>query len=111
MRGTKWISTILLITVFVTAQLFASTHPKGVEISNNGNGYIVNFSLPDYATKTINIEGEEYIKLFVDGFGTTSEIGLPALPQLTFDLLISQNESNPQATVLNANFTSVVLTE
>ena len=109
MRGFKWLATILLIAIFATTQIFAASHPKGVEITGNGNDYVINFTLPDYVSKTLNVEGEEYIKLFVEGFGTTSEVGLPSLPQLTFDLLISRNEISPRVEIINSNFSSITL--
>jgi len=101
----------MMFAIFAVSQIFASTHPRGVDISKSGNGYIVNFSLPEYVTKTINVEGEEYLKLSVEGFGITSEVGLPSLPQLTFDLMISKDEDIPTAKIINASFSAIVLNE
>ncbi len=89
--------TILSALLFLLfAQLsFAKNIPDGITLTKEGNSYKVNFNLPSYDFKTVYTGGEEYLNLTIPDYGITNEIGLPCLPQASFNLFISYDEQMP----------------
>ncbi len=64
-------------------------------MSKEGNSYKVSFNLPAYDFKSVYSGGEEYLNLIIPGYGITNEVGLPCLPQASFNLFISYDEQMP----------------
>ena len=81
--------------LFFFSFVYSKENPKGISLVKTGNGYIVDFTLPKYQILTTRANNENFRYFDVEGYGLTSEIGLPQLPQLSFYLFISQNENTP----------------
>ena len=108
----KRIGTTIFIILFfnlLPLNVFASKIPGAITISKNGNGYEISFNLPEYNTKTILENGNEYISFNVNGFGTTYESGQPELPQLSFNLLIPANENQPVLNITGLDSQQILL--
>ena len=100
----------LALCIALTAStLYSGTVPRGVKISGNGNGYRVDFNLPDYNRDYIKGGNQEYILLNVPEYGITSETGLPQLPQISFFLLIGRNERSVQISSIKQDRISNIL--
>lgn len=92
----KRITTISVLFLLLFIQFsFANNLPEGVTLTKEGNSYKVNFNLPSYNFKSIYAEGEEYLNLQISDYGITNEVGLPGLPQASFNLFISIGEQAP----------------
>ncbi len=86
-----------------TEMTSASNLPEGVTITKSGYDYVINFNLPQYRYKTISAKGDEYLKIMIDDYGTTSEAGLPELPQISFNFEIPSSGQSPQVEILNTD--------
>ncbi len=75
--------------------------PDGVSITKNGRSYTINFNLPDLSFSTKKVEGNDFT-LINTNYGTTTQVGRPALPQISFNLMITGNEKAPNISVLNS---------
>jgi hypothetical protein len=73
--------------------LFAQ--PEGISVVKSTNGYTVNFSLQQYDFASISKEGSEYIDIQIPGYGVTPDVGMPALPQISFNLFIPSDDQKP----------------
>ena len=73
--------------------------PEGITLVKNSNGYIIDFVLPSYQLNTITVNGENYNTINIPDYGVINEIGLPALPQVSFNMFIAYQEENPSVSV------------
>lgn len=78
---------------------FAET-PEGIKITKTGKSYLIDFNLPEFTLGTKTVEGTDFT-LIETKYGTTTDIGRPALPQISFNLMITGNEGVPTFSVLN----------
>ena len=102
----KGILLLILISIFcfpLTETTSASNLPEGITITKSGYDYIINFNLPQYRYETLSAKGEEYYKILISGYGTTSEPGLPGLPLAAFNLQIPAGEQSPQFEIISAD--------
>jgi hypothetical protein len=101
---------LLLALVLVSSvSVAAGKVPPGLAISNSADGYKFVFTLPEYQLSEISVDGETYKKLFIEGYGVNAEVGLPQLPQISFNLIIPDFNSIPVITVNKSNGKDVVL--
>jgi len=86
----------LSVFIFLSTPLktFASV-PDGVSLTKTSSGYIIDFNLPVFELTNINAEGVEYSELLVEGYGVTPEVGLPALPLISFNIYLNNAEAQP----------------
>lgn len=103
MKKGSILTTLLITSLFLFSNLTYSIEQEGVQLIKNAEGYLVNFTLPQYEMNSIFAEGEEYINLTVPGYGVTPGTGLPALPLISFNLFLSYQEEQPAFNVLNLN--------
>ena len=75
----------------------AATLPDGVSIARDGTGYVVSFQLSGLRQAQVRANGENYLNLSIPDYGVTSEVGLPALPILSFNLMIAPEEKAVEA--------------
>ena len=73
--------------------------PEGISLVKNSNGYIINFNLPSYQLNQVTVNGENYSTIDIPGYGVINEIGLPALPQVSFNMFVAYQEENPSVSV------------
>jgi len=104
----KTIFIVLFIAVF-SSFTFAGIPPQGVKLTRDGNGYRIDFSIPNSELKTLTIENTTYIKLEIPDYGITSNVGQPMLPQISFFLMTGNNENAPLVKVLNQDRNLTVL--
>jgi hypothetical protein len=90
----------LLCLIIVSGSLYASV-PNGVSLIKNSDGYTINFVLPSYKLNTETVGNEKYYTIEIPEYGVISEVGLPALPQLSFNMFISYQEANPSVNVIS----------
>ncbi|MCW8818476.1 MAG: C25 family cysteine peptidase, partial [Ignavibacteriaceae bacterium] len=93
---------ILFCLIIVSSSLYASV-PPGVSLIKNSNGYTINFVLPSYKFNIETVGNEKYYTIELPEYGVVSEVGLPALPQLSFNMFISYQEANPSVNVVSVN--------
>ncbi len=108
----KWFSILtggLLFVLFITSYSAASV-PEGIQLIKTSSGYVIDFTLPAYQTTSIFAEGEEYLNLTIQNYGTTSEVGLPALPIISFNLYINNSEDTPEFETTGLNTSEINLT-
>ncbi|HSP86883.1 MAG TPA: hypothetical protein VLN45_02015, partial [Ignavibacteriaceae bacterium] len=84
-KSFRFVVLFLFVFIFQSA-LFAVDPPEGIKIYSVGNDYRIEFTLPQYEMNSALGDGEEFLKLFIDGYGVTPEPGLPALPLISFNL-------------------------
>ncbi len=86
--NSKRVVTTLLLFLISVALLHGAIKPEGINYSESANGYSFNFTLEDYAVKTVSVDGEYFTKILVDGYGVYPEAGYPALPIASFNLAV-----------------------
>jgi len=91
----KKITILLFITLFLSGTLFSMNNPKGITLTKDAGGYIVNFDMPQYDMTTTSVKGENFVNLSIEDYGITPDIGYPSLPQISFNLFIADNELAP----------------
>ncbi len=83
----------LMLSFFPFAEMsLANNSPEGVTVKKTGSSYTINFSLPQFDYQNLNAAGEEFIRLRVNNYGTTSEVGLPELPIVSFNIAIPYSQ-------------------
>ena len=88
---------VLFLFSLITTALFAQ--PDGISVAKSGNSYIVNFSLQQYDFSSITNEGKDYVEINIPGYGTEAVVGMPALPQISFNLFIPNVQQIPSVIV------------
>ncbi len=97
---------IVLFSLMITT-LFAQ--PEGISVVRTQNGYTVNFSLQQYDFSSIIKEGNEYVEINIPGYGVTPDVGMPALPQISFNLFITSEEQKPTVSINSYNQSTQIL--
>ncbi|MFH1198521.1 MAG: C25 family cysteine peptidase [bacterium] len=90
------------ILFIVTAAILPAKEIEGVKYHKEGNSYYIDFKLPAFNFEKINVSGEDYVKLVSQYMGITPDVGLPQLPQLSFNFVIAKNQI-PVITVLDSD--------
>jgi hypothetical protein len=90
----------VLCTFLLGSTAFAASLPNGITIIRDGAGFLVSFELPAYQQIQLRANGEDYINLHLPDYGVTSEVGFPALPLVSFNLMIAPEEDGVTATLL-----------
>jgi hypothetical protein len=93
----------LVFSVFQFSTLLGVSLPNGITLEKIGNDYQINFSLIDYEVESKNVEGEGFISLFVEGYGVLPNYGDPALPIVSFNLMIPNDSRKPEVSLLEVN--------
>ena len=88
--------------IIISGSINASV-PKGISLIKVSDGYTINFVLPAYEFKIESAENEQYYRVELPSYGVISEVGLPALPQLSFNMFIAFQEGNPVVNVRQIN--------
>ncbi len=65
-----------------------------LRIESNGTNYKINFTLSDFNLNQVSIKGETFLKLEAPGFGVNPEAGIPALPLLSFNMVIPYDQKD-----------------
>ena len=90
------ITILFVLFLLAFSQLsFAKYIPEGLTIIKEGTGYKISFELPEYQLNSVYAKGEQYLNLEIKDYGITNEVGLPCLPQASFNLFISYDEQMP----------------
>ncbi len=97
---------ILFILVFSICSINISLAnvPDGISLVKISGGYRINFTLPSYQLTTVTANNENYYTIEIPGYGVINEVGLPALPQVSFNMFIPYGEDNPSVSVERINF-------
>ena len=101
----------LLFVLLFSIPLLSKNEPEGISLTKTSDGYIVNFTLPDFQQTIIKAEGNDYILLDMPQYGTTSEVGLPSLPLVSFNLAIPDRSEKITVEVLSRNEETINLRE
>jgi len=95
-----FLSLVLFFNLFISDATFASI-PEGINLTKTSNGYDINFTLPSFELLQVSAEGNEYDQLVIPGYGVMPEAGLPALPLISFNLYIADQETQPGFEIKN----------
>lgn len=90
--------------------LFASV-PEGIQLVKTGNGYKINFILPEYTQKPFTSTDKNFTQIEIPGYGVTSVAGKPALPKISFNIVISEAENSPAVSTLNKKIENLTVKE
>ncbi len=101
-------SFIMIILFSVTTGLSAN-EPEGVTIQKIGNEYIVNFILPAFEKKLITVDNNDFTQIIIPSYGVASDTGLPALPLVSFNLVIPYSEGSPGFQITNRVYEEEIL--
>jgi hypothetical protein len=93
----------LLFLLFQSSIILGVNLPNGITLEKHGNDYHINFSLINYEVDSKNVEGEGFISLSADGYGVLPDYGEPALPIVSFNLMIPNDGSIPEVSLLEVN--------
>lgn len=87
---------------------------SSVTITNISNGFIIDFTLPDYTVRDTNIYenfgiNQTYSYIDIQNFGEMAEEGYPNLPQHTLNLYIPTNTTTFSVSTSNKQTQSILL--
>ncbi|MCC6637416.1 MAG: T9SS type A sorting domain-containing protein [Ignavibacteriaceae bacterium] len=85
--------------------------PDGIQISRTAAGYTINLTLPEYSLTPFTNADNNFLKVGIPGYGVTADIGRPALPKITFNLVINENEGTPGFQLVNKKVEDALLKE
>jgi hypothetical protein len=103
------------IYVFVLVVLFSITcttlfaQPEGISVVKSVNGYSINFSLQQYNFTSLSDGGSEFVDIQIPGYGVTPDVGMPALPQISFNLFLPNNEQQPTVSINSFDQSTMML--
>ncbi len=97
----------LLLFVGVTV----ASVPDGIQISRTAAGYTINLTLPEYSLSPFSYSDKNFLKVAIPGYGVTADAGRPALPKITFNLVINENEGTPSFQLVNRKVEDALLKE
>ncbi len=95
-----FLSLLSFSLILISGSSLASV-PEGINLNKTSNGYLINFTLPAYQHLPVTAEGVEYNQLQIPGYGVIPEVGLPALPIVSFNLFIAYEETQPEFEIKN----------
>ncbi len=98
---------VLISITFFSTIIFAQ--PEGISVVKTNNGYTVNFSLMPYEFNSVSGNGNEFVDIKIPGYGVTPDVGMPALPQLSFNLFIPGTQQLPQISITSSDQTEITL--
>jgi hypothetical protein len=99
----KLFTLFIVLFSFALINLTLAAVPQGVTLNKTSDGYSISFVLPSYKLNPVTAENQQFYTIEIPGYGTISEVGLPALPQLSFNMFIPYNEENPSVSVVRVN--------
>ena len=103
-----FLSLIIISFITITEFSYASV-PDGINLTKTSSGYHVDFSLPSYQLVQVTAEGNNYHQMVIPDYGVTPEVGLPALPIISFNLFISYMETQPEFEIKNITSSEMIL--
>ena len=74
---------------------FSANEPEGISIRSYSNEYTIDFTLPAFEKKSVPINGKDYTQIIIPSYGVVSDTGLPALPLVSFNLVIPYGSTIP----------------
>ncbi len=101
-------------TLFIFLTIFGILHaavPDGIQLVKTGNGYKINFTLPEYSLKPFTTTDKNFTKIELPGYGVTSVPGKPELPKISFNIVIGNNDNLPTIFTLNKKNENLIVTE
>jgi len=102
---------LLLFNLILISDISFASVPDGINITKTSNGYRIDFSLPAYQLHDVTAEGGEYYQLFIKNFGVNPNVGLPALPLVSFNLYVDYEEDQPMFDIQNISTEEISLTK
>ncbi len=99
----KKLYALIVLFSFVSLNLTLASVPKGVSLNKTSDGYSINFVLPSYQLNPVTVENQQFYTIEIPDYGTINEVGLPALPQISFNMFIPYQEENPSVNVGRIN--------
>ena len=103
----NFVFAVLISITFISTNLFAQ--PEGISVVKSNNGYTVNFSLQQYDFSSITKEGNDYVEINIPGYGTEPEVGMPALPQISFNLFIPSADQKPTVNINSIDKSELII--
>ena len=101
MKNLNYLLVLFLISIISISDFTTASVPEGISLTKSSNGYVIDFTLPAYELLNVNAEGTGYTQLNIPGYGVMPDAGLPALPIISFNLFISDQELQPGFEVKN----------
>ena len=86
---------LFILTFFFSIQLVVFAQNNGIRFNETFNSYKIEFDLPEYSIKEIDVENQTFLKIENDAFGIIPNVGLPELPQISFNLMINSKQEKP----------------
>ena len=107
----KYFLTFLITLLFAFGSIgYSANEPEGISIRSNGNEYNIDFTLPVFEKKSIPINGTDYTQIIIPSYGVVSDTGLPALPLISFNLVIPYGTTIPDFQVIAQTTNEELLT-
>ncbi|MBK7631518.1 MAG: hypothetical protein IPJ23_12610 [Ignavibacteriales bacterium] len=85
--------------------------PEGISVAKSNNGYVVNFSLQQYNFASITEAEGEFVDIQIPGYGVTPDVGMPAIPQISFNLFIPSDEQKPTVSINSFDQSTQILSK
>ena len=109
MKNYFYLFAILLFSLLLLNDSTIANTPDGITITKSSRGYVIDFALPTFQLNEKSVEGENYYELTVHGYGVNPDVGLPALPLISFNIFIAYSESQPEFSISNINTEEKIL--
>jgi len=103
----SFVFAVIISISFFSISLFAQ--PEGISVVKTSTGYTINFSLQNYEFTSVSAEGNEFTDIKIPGYGLTPDVGMPALPQISFNLFVSTDQQKPLVIINSADKSTLTL--
>ena len=90
-----FLSTILTVFFAFGSLIYSANEPEGISIRSVGNECTIDFSLPIFEKKIVSIGTTDFTQILIPSYGVVSDTGLPALPLVSFNLVVPYGSAVP----------------
>ena len=109
MKHLYFFLSLVLFSVISSSAFTIASVPEGVSLTKTSQGYHLDFVLPGYQFEQVTAVGKEYLQLTIPEYGVIPDVGLPALPLISFNLFISKTENQPSFEIKNLSSSEMIL--
>ncbi len=109
MKHLYFFLSLVLFSVISFSVFTIASVPDGINLIKTSQGYHIDFALPAYQIENVTAEGNNYLRLTIPDYGVAPNVGLPALPLISFNLFISNAETKPEFELKNLTSSEMIL--
>lgn len=97
----RFLLSLIFVIAISLSEVFSANLPYGISSRKIGSDYLIDFTLPAFEKINVQAEKNNFTHLFISSYGTVSDTGLPALPLVSFNVVIPASGDIPTIELLH----------